>query len=117
MYFWLPDRVDTMRVTRNIALQTKNKFEGLGDIIHRVMGQLPVPIAGVLYRVHLLSVQQLYEYRHIVHCTFRTPMFTKFGILLNLGAPPIPGQGQGVTCGRSRIYGASGGAGGDLVIQ
>jgi hypothetical protein len=45
MYFWLPDRVDTMRVTRNIALQTKNKFEGLGDIIHRVMGQLPVPIA------------------------------------------------------------------------
>jgi hypothetical protein len=36
MYFWLPDRVDTMRVTRNIALQTKNKFEGLGDIIHRV---------------------------------------------------------------------------------
>jgi hypothetical protein len=45
MYFWLPDRVDTMRVTRNIALQTKNKFEGLGDIIHRVMDQLPVPIA------------------------------------------------------------------------
>ena len=30
-----------------MALQAKNKFEGLGDIILRVMGQLPVPIAAV----------------------------------------------------------------------
>jgi hypothetical protein len=28
-----------------MALQTKNKFEGLGDIILRVMGQLPVPFS------------------------------------------------------------------------
>eukprot|EP01047_Picozoa_sp_COSAG01_P049800 COSAG01_NODE_4970_length_4580_cov_209.695827_3_plen_60_part_00 len=46
MYFWLPDRVNTKRVTRNIALQTKNKFEGLGDIILRVMGQFPVPCSA-----------------------------------------------------------------------
>ena len=46
IYFWLPDRVDTTRVTRNIALQTKNKFEGLGDIILRVMGQLAVPFSA-----------------------------------------------------------------------
>ena len=35
-----------MRVTWNIALQAKNKFEGLGDIIVRIMGQLPVPITA-----------------------------------------------------------------------
>ena len=40
------DRVDTTRVKRNIALQTKNKFEGLGDIILRVMGQLAVPFSA-----------------------------------------------------------------------
>ena len=44
--FWLPDRVDTTRVTRNIVLQTENKFEGLGDIILRVMGQFPVPCSA-----------------------------------------------------------------------
>jgi hypothetical protein len=34
-----------LTVTWNMALQTKNKFEGLGDIILRVMGQLPVPFS------------------------------------------------------------------------
>ena len=33
-------------MTWNIALQAKNKFEGLGDIIVRIMGQLPVPITA-----------------------------------------------------------------------
>ena len=34
-----------MRATWNMALQKKNKFEGLGDIIVGVMGQLPVPFS------------------------------------------------------------------------
>jgi hypothetical protein len=43
--YWLPDRDDVLRVTWNMALQMKNKFEGLGDIILGVMGQLPVPFS------------------------------------------------------------------------